>query len=630
MILELVNFRCWRKHVFEFPDSGLILLSGHSGIGKSTILNAIYFALYGQGTKVISFGERKCSVHFVFRGFDITRTKGPNRLIVVYQNQAYEDQVAQDIIDTHFGTHFPLTSYITQKMIDSFLGLTPSGKMEFLEKLMMSQDDISTLKDKVRTQIHTSKETLSKISGKRETWEQEFMVLQPPVPIPFPFRKTYSEQCIKNHEIRWGNAKKRMKKCDKSIVALQQEWTQDRIIREKHMALSSQLHKQETQINDISTELHAHPFHEKEWEWMQLYKDVRAYESQLHHLQDESQTTQTSLDRLVREEQARKQETLKQVSIKEQTYQKKLAQLPEITQDDIDNYNVLLEYMKVSAHLKTTEETLHRETQLVSTLTEQETSRVKQEHEEIQSQLSTFSLSTLTKQIQEEDTKKKKWESALTCLSRLLHIYSTHEIECLEEETTSLLNQESEIQKNQDQITSLTNQIRVLTQRKQVLCCPNCSVSLRLVQNQLIQESLSPVSDEEADRQIHDLTTQLQTYTQSLASLQTSHSNLKHVIEQINVLIHELDSYHIIPDPISPSIPFSQLVQWKTQWVQHEQAVSVSLDEHREQKNTYLALKKQEQKLQQEIKSPTLSPFLLGKQKEILRLGKEVASQKKI
>jgi len=51
--LQLINFRCWTNSTFIFKR-GLNLLNGESGSGKSTICEAIYFALYGSLKNVSS------------------------------------------------------------------------------------------------------------------------------------------------------------------------------------------------------------------------------------------------------------------------------------------------------------------------------------------------------------------------------------------------------------------------------------------------------------------------------------------------------------------------------------------------------------------------------------------------
>jgi exonuclease SbcC len=205
MRLELVNFRCWKKKTFDFPDEGLVLLSGGSGGGKTSILSSIYFVLYGTGTKIITFGEKKCSVRLLYKDLDITRTKGPNRLLLLSSDTEYEDDVAQGIITKKFGTNFTLTSYITQKTVQSFLHLGPSDKMNFLEQLALGEEDISGIKKKAREKVREKREDLNKNVGRLEllTGELDGMVAPTEVRFPIGDKNKHSDVKIKNEEIFW-------------------------------------------------------------------------------------------------------------------------------------------------------------------------------------------------------------------------------------------------------------------------------------------------------------------------------------------------------------------------------------------------------------------------------------------
>ena len=131
MKLHLVNFRCYSDKTFEFGDDGLVLITACSGAGKSTILMAIQFALFGTGTKISSYGKTACKVELEFNDIKIVRTKRPNRLIL---NDEYEDAVAQEIINKTFGDTFDVTGYISQNALNSFIIMTPTDKLEFLER----------------------------------------------------------------------------------------------------------------------------------------------------------------------------------------------------------------------------------------------------------------------------------------------------------------------------------------------------------------------------------------------------------------------------------------------------------------------------------------------------------------
>ena len=95
--ISLTNFKCWDKKTVEIPDNGLTLLSGKSGAGKTTILEAFIFALFGTGSKLPSYGKTNCKVQLTFNDFDITRTKRPNRLVLKHNKNTYEDDAAQAI-----------------------------------------------------------------------------------------------------------------------------------------------------------------------------------------------------------------------------------------------------------------------------------------------------------------------------------------------------------------------------------------------------------------------------------------------------------------------------------------------------------------------------------------------------
>jgi DNA repair exonuclease SbcCD ATPase subunit len=186
MQVELNNFRCWKKQTFNFNDKGIILINGNSGSGKSSILNAIYFAITGNGNKMVTHGEKKCSVKLTFNEEyflkEITRTKSPSRLRVLYNDILYEDEEAQKIIDNHFGNNFQQTSYMTQKMIHSFLTLSSLEKMNFLQKFVLdnseSENNSINMKRKCKNKINELKKILIEHNSKKSLYENEFILTE--------------------------------------------------------------------------------------------------------------------------------------------------------------------------------------------------------------------------------------------------------------------------------------------------------------------------------------------------------------------------------------------------------------------------------------------------------------------
>lgn len=162
MYLTLKNFRCYEEKTFEFGEKGLVLLSGASGKGKSTILMAIDFALFGNGTKLVSHGKKSCLVEFVFRNLKIVRKKGPNHLLV---NDVYEDEAGEAVIRQVFGQIFNSVSYIPQNPRKTFVLLSPAERLDFLETFAFKDFDIVALKEKAKVIMKECNENLLKITG---------------------------------------------------------------------------------------------------------------------------------------------------------------------------------------------------------------------------------------------------------------------------------------------------------------------------------------------------------------------------------------------------------------------------------------------------------------------------------
>ena len=133
MNIKLSNFGCYESKELSLPDTGRVLLRGDSGTGKSTICRGIMFALTGKGQKLVKHGKKKCEVVFEYRGLKITRQKGPAKLVLVYNDKTYEEEIAQTIINQYYPS--PTTFYMDQDQHFNLLKMTPKDQLETLQNL---------------------------------------------------------------------------------------------------------------------------------------------------------------------------------------------------------------------------------------------------------------------------------------------------------------------------------------------------------------------------------------------------------------------------------------------------------------------------------------------------------------
>jgi DNA repair exonuclease SbcCD ATPase subunit len=175
MILTLENFRCYKGvHKWNFDSDGITLIAGSSGAGKSTLLMAIFFVITGSSpSKTITYGCDSCAVSLELLDYTFKRTKRPNRLVVTQNHSIIEDEVAQELVYRIFGRYYEFTSYIQQQYQKTFLYLSPSEKLEILEKLCFTETEHppELLKKECGIQIKSKQEETITLKGKIQVLE---------------------------------------------------------------------------------------------------------------------------------------------------------------------------------------------------------------------------------------------------------------------------------------------------------------------------------------------------------------------------------------------------------------------------------------------------------------------------
>lgn len=248
MKIQLYNFKCWEEKTIDFGNTGIVLLSGKSGIGKTSILDAIIFALFGIGHKLVSIGKKSCKVVFEFNDTKIIRTKGPNRLLV---DDKYEDESGQQIINKIFTNNFYLSGYMKQNSYNSFILLSPLEKLSFLEKFAFQDVNLSDYKQKTKGLIKEREEKFISITSQLEMTKNVLKQTEKPGLVEYPIECKNKEKAEKNHHIKIKNNDKKIKHNQKGI-----ELFKEKISATRQLESNIKIQNEEIErVNNRLTEL---------------------------------------------------------------------------------------------------------------------------------------------------------------------------------------------------------------------------------------------------------------------------------------------------------------------------------------------------------------------------------------
>ena len=253
MKIRLINFRSYIDKTFEFDDNSLILISGESGAGKSTILMAIQFCLYGKCKKPQTHGQTSCSVEIDFDNMKIIRSKRPDRLVV---NDIYEDNIAQNIINKKFGENFDVTSYISQNQLNSFIIMTPTERLEILEKLAFKDVDISNIKTEIKRYINEKNDELNKTVSQLELAINMLNEIKKPEEVKFPFKCKLEdhEKITKSEQNKIKNCENYLKKLKFNLSQTEKELNELKVLNSFINSKKDIIDSLTEQISDISLE----------------------------------------------------------------------------------------------------------------------------------------------------------------------------------------------------------------------------------------------------------------------------------------------------------------------------------------------------------------------------------------
>lgn len=251
MKLILKNFRCHEDKTFDLGDQGLTLISGESGSGKTTIMHAILFALFGHGSKLTTWnGATHCSVTLITDYLKVVRTKGPNTLLV---DDIYENESGQEKIDTTIGKNFNVAGYLQQSAVNSFVLMSPQDKLAFLEKFAMDEIDMDSIKSKLKRVTSRINDELVESTSKLDMVTQWIGKEDNLEPMDFPVRCKPSQRSLveKNKNVILKNCAIKLKKVNRVLKQARKELTSTELLENELISLGERIESDEKNIDEL-------------------------------------------------------------------------------------------------------------------------------------------------------------------------------------------------------------------------------------------------------------------------------------------------------------------------------------------------------------------------------------------
>lgn len=263
MRLQLVNFKAYRDYSIEFPDSGLIMLDGPSGVGKSTLLEALAFLLFDERDSTIyPRTEHKGStvVTGTFRDYTIIRQKRPDLFKILTEGEELVGLVAENWIKARFGSadYWLASSYLRQGSKWHFLELTSAEKCCLLQELSGLDEGIyqqlsTKLAEKLTETEEQQRQTNFDVKLQEQLYLNEKASLSPEDLVRKPLGKEEIRSLISKYELgkdylgtlsNWYEGKKKI------LQAHLEQAEQRHRQREENARLEQEIVRQQGQCPD--------------------------------------------------------------------------------------------------------------------------------------------------------------------------------------------------------------------------------------------------------------------------------------------------------------------------------------------------------------------------------------------
>jgi DNA repair exonuclease SbcCD ATPase subunit len=155
MRLTIQNFRIWREADIEFPDGKITLIKGKNGVGKSNLLEALQWVLYGKKQHITPWHNEKAITKVTLFWADLTVTRQSPKVSLTVTRGNLEitaKKAAQDYINNLFGIEpvMELGSYIRQMEFNLFLTESQRERQRLLSLIVTGSDEENPHVAKIR------------------------------------------------------------------------------------------------------------------------------------------------------------------------------------------------------------------------------------------------------------------------------------------------------------------------------------------------------------------------------------------------------------------------------------------------------------------------------------------------
>lgn len=183
MILTIENFRCYKHKIIEFKSESVNLISGVSGIGKSTIFSAIAWCLYWSRSIITlpySSESKTTRITFQLPTIQILRQARPNLLNITYKDKKYDSDEAQNIINELFGANediWSCSSYVVQSEKNIIFSIPQNERLGILNAIAYGNNEPSVYKTKIKDKIKDLQLKYDSMSEQEKSDSAKFKIL---------------------------------------------------------------------------------------------------------------------------------------------------------------------------------------------------------------------------------------------------------------------------------------------------------------------------------------------------------------------------------------------------------------------------------------------------------------------